>query len=287
VASERYFDLTGVHRTAPRVAMTDIRRAFLCVYVEGTSGRRIGAQARLADSSALGARFIVDTGTAQERVQADVCGDSFTGSAGDAHFTVVWRRWWDPSDSDIVARVVNEDGVAVTGELYLTNFVGVSDEAPVISKCIAPGTEDSVVVWRRDDSLFASLLSYDGGAVRAEFPLATAAGFVGQPSVSALSLAPLLGSAHPTFVAVWDTDYGTDRDVEAVVAAAANSSAGAGRRPAASCAPRRAARPRARGSRRRGRLRRPRAAPWCPSASRQRLTRAPGRVKARRARTTA
>lgn len=224
-SSERYFDFTATHRTSPRVALTNVRRAFLCVYTEGLQGRRIGARARLADTSALGARFLVDQGTAVERVQADVCGDSYTASASEAHFTVVWRRYWDPFDSDIVARVVDEDGAALTGELYVTDFIGVSDEAPAISKCIAPGTEDSVVVWRRDDSVWASLISYDGGVVRAEFPLATAAGYVGAPSVSALSTAPLLGSAHPTFVACWDVDYGPDRDLEAVVVAAVNSSA--------------------------------------------------------------
>ena len=222
-ATDRYFDLTGVHRTAPRVALTDVRRSFLCVYVEGTSGRRIGARPRLADSSALGARFLVDQGTGQDRVQADVCGDSYAGNPNDAHFTVVWRRYWDPTDSDVVARVVHEDGVPLTGELYVTNFVGVSDEAPAISKCIAPGSQDSVVVWRRDDAVYASLISYDGGVVRAEIPLAAASGPMGAPQVSALSGATVLGSALPTFVVVWDTDYGADRDVEAVVVAAANS----------------------------------------------------------------
>jgi hypothetical protein len=222
-ATDRYFDLTSVHRTTPRVALTNVRRAFLCVYVEGTSARRIGARSRLADSSALGARFVVDQGTGVDRLQADVCGDSYAGSPNDAHFTVVWRRYWDPSDSDVVARVVHEDGVPQTGELYVTNFVGVSDEAPSISKCIAPGSQDSVVVWRRDDAAYASVISYDGGSVRAEIPLATASGPMGAPQVSGFSTATLLGSAHPTFVAVWDTDYGTDRDVEAVVVAAASS----------------------------------------------------------------
>jgi hypothetical protein len=224
-ASDRYFDLTAVHRTAPRVAATNAKRAFLCVYVEGTNGRRIGARPRFADSSALGARFFVDQSTAVERVQADVCGDSYTADPNDAHFTVVWRRFWDPADSDVVARVVDDTGVPVTDELYVTNFVGVSDEAPSISKCIAPGTEDSVVVWRRDDAVYASLISYDGGVVRQEIPLATAASAVGFPRVSALSHAPLFGSPHPTFVAVWDVDYGTDRDVEGVVVGAANTSA--------------------------------------------------------------
>ncbi len=223
-ASNRYIDFTFTNRTEPCVALTNARRAFLCAFTEGPSSgpRRIGARSRNADTSALGTAFIVDENTASDRFSPDICGDAFPG-AGDAHYTIVWRRFWAATDSDVVVRVVNEDGTFVTSELYVTNLIGISDEEPSISKCITPGQNDSVVVWRRGGEILASLVSYNGGTVRAEFSLATSFQALSNPQVSGLSTALLAGSFDPTFVAVWDADYATDRDIEGVVCAASNS----------------------------------------------------------------
>lgn len=221
--SQAYIDFTGLFRAEPRIAMTNVRRTFLCAFTEGqASPRRIVARGRNADSGAIGTSFTVDDATATDRFSPDICGDAYTASANDAHYTIVWRRFWNANDSDVVARVVNEDGTLLTGELYVTNLIGISDEQPSISKCISPATNDSVVTWRRGTEVLASMISYDGGAVRSEFSLFTSGVPVSGPQVSGLSGAQVPGSSDLTFLAVWDADYVTDRDIHAVVAAAAN-----------------------------------------------------------------
>jgi hypothetical protein len=227
--SGRYFDLSSLNRTRPRVALTDIRRAFLCAYVDGATGsaRRIGARPRNADTSNIGSAFIVDDNSATDRLEADICGDAYTGSINDAHYTVVWRRYWNAGDSDVIARVVNEDGTFVSGELFVTNFTNVSDDQPSISKCITPGANDSIVVWRRGSGVHASAISYDGAAVRSEFVLKSTLAPPSNPQVSGLAPTSFPGSADRTFVACWDTDQVTDRDIEAVVASATSNSAAA------------------------------------------------------------
>jgi len=226
LGSESYLDFTFVNCTRPRVAMTNVRRQFLTVFVQGAAGspRRIAARSRHADTDLLGTTFLVDENTAGDRFEADVCGDSFQGTVLATHFTVVWRRYWSASDSDVVARAVNEDGTFVSGENYVTNFVGVSDEQPSISECLAPATDQSVVVWRRLVSgstytVHAALLDFNGAVVTSEHLLASAAN-VSNPQVSGLSYSAL--PAYPgvlTYVACWERDFFTDSDIEAVVVA--------------------------------------------------------------------
>lgn len=227
--SDRYIDFTFVNRTRPRVALTVSHRSFLVVYVEGpTAGpRRIGACPRNADSDVIGSHFLVDENTAFDRLEADVCGDSYAASAAAAHYTVVWRRFWNTLDSDIVARVIDENGTYVTGETYITNLINVSDEQPSISKCLAPSTDHSLVVWRRFVSagtyvVMAAMLDF-GGMVAAPAYLLSglSSGNYSNPQVSSLSYATL--PAHPsslTYVACWEHDHGAQSDIEAVVVAA-------------------------------------------------------------------
>jgi hypothetical protein len=227
--SDRYIDFTFVNRTRPRVALTMSHRNFLVVYVEGPAAgpRRIGACPRNADSDTIGAHFLVDENSAVDRLEADVCGDSYAASPLSAHYTVVWRRFWNGGDSDIVARVVNEDGSFVTGEILITNFVNVSDEQPSISKCLSPATDHSLVVWRRlvlpgSYTVMAAMLDFGGTLTTAEYNLSGAgSGNYSHPQVSSLSYSTL--PAFPsslTYVACWEHDHGPQSNIEAVVVAA-------------------------------------------------------------------
>ncbi|MEZ6016888.1 MAG: hypothetical protein R3F49_17345 [Planctomycetota bacterium] len=235
VSFDAAIDVTSANRVRPRVACTAIRRSFLVTYVEGASGglgRRIGARPRHADSGVVGTAFLVDASTAVDRLSADICGDSFTGGTAGAHFTIVWQRFWNATDSDIVARIVDEDGTLLTSEIYITNTIAVSDEDPTISKCIAPATSDSVIAWRRRSAsglyeVFGSLLRFDGALFRAPLSLSASAGRLSAPQVSGLINASLAGSAAATFLACWSRDYTTDSDVQVVVASGSSNIANA------------------------------------------------------------
>lgn len=222
-ASLAGIDTTSANTADPSVAMTRVRRNFLCVFtsVLSTGSRGIFARPRNPDTLTSGAAFRVDAGSAADRLQPDVCGDAFNATAL-ANYTIVWRRFWAANDSDIVVRVVGHDGTFVTDELFVTNVIGVSDEEPSISKGIPLGFNDSVVVWRRGTEILGSLISFNGGLVRAPFTLASTPEPKSAPQVSSLTPATLPGSSFSTFVACWTSAF-SDRDIRAVVAAANNS----------------------------------------------------------------
>jgi len=220
VSSPGAIDLTSAYSARPRVACTDIRRSFLVVYVQGPAdgpGRQITGRPRNADTGVIGTSFRVDAGSATDRRHADICGDTF-GNASAAHFTVVWQRVWNSSDSDIVVRTVNPDGTFVTTEQLVTNVVNLSDEDPSISKSIPSGNSTAAIVWRRRDSgtnsrIMASVVNFDGTLVRDPFFLSSDIARHATPQVSGAVNVALPSGSGATFLATWSTDFLTDSDV--------------------------------------------------------------------------
>ncbi|MEZ6016882.1 MAG: hypothetical protein R3F49_17315 [Planctomycetota bacterium] len=213
----------------PRVACTANQRQFLTVFTLNSTPTKIRARARHCDTSAQGVHFFVDNGTASARAHADVAGDTFTGSS--AHFVVVWQREWSATDADIVARSVDADGAYVSGEVFVTNLVGIRDEQPSCSNTITPGRDDCNIVWRRFNpttglsQILGAAVRFDAGAV--SNPLALSGSIPGRyahPSVSGQSSAALGTSTVPGSIAVWEEDFISDRDVIGVTFGVTSSS---------------------------------------------------------------
>ena len=150
-------DFTGDYWAQPAVASSPASNNLLVVASttpDGPGSANADIEGRLVDTAALttgGAQFLIDTQT-QSCTKPDVGGSWWTG-ASFADYCVVWEREFSTTDSDILARVVNQDGTFLTTVIFLANSGLESDFAPAVSK--SRGDESFFgdfwnVAWIRD-----------------------------------------------------------------------------------------------------------------------------------------
>jgi hypothetical protein len=131
-------DFTGDSWVQPAVAVSPASGNMLVVASttpDGPGSANADIEGRFVDTTTLalsGAQFLIDE-TSLSCVKPDVGGSTWTG-APFADYCVVWEREFNPTDHDILARVVNQDGTFLTSTIFLSNSGSNDDYAPAISK---------------------------------------------------------------------------------------------------------------------------------------------------------
>jgi hypothetical protein len=144
--------------------------------------------------------------------QPQIGGDPYPTAP--AYYCVSYDRYYSPNDNDILARLVAPNGTLVgPGTIYLSNSGGTIDDTSSVSR--SNGEVQWTIAWSRWNSfgssdIWAARISYSGVVVNQPYQL-TAGNNDTFVSVSS----PLSGSQRTMIV--FNRDYGTDNDIQALV----------------------------------------------------------------------
>jgi len=176
-------DGTATNWTDPRVAGNFDTANWLCVAAAGASPNRI-IRGRLVELSPFGAsaQFTISGVESGDKHDADVGGDVTNNVLGVTNYCVVWQRDLSASDTDIHARIVENDGTVVGGTvIFLVNSGATLDSNPSISKTNgrAPSTgRDWNIVFEHevtssDSDIQGARIHFDGTVTNALFIVAS------------------------------------------------------------------------------------------------------------------
>ncbi len=159
LVSTVFVDVSTNYWSHPRVANNEIGSHYLIVAevgVPSSGGRYIAARMRDAESGSLGGVIVVHNDPLFDEHNPVVGGDQ--SSVSPTYFCVVWQREMGSAGSDIVGRLVANDGTVVgAGTIEIENSADTQDVNPAIAKSDgkAPdAAQDWNIVWTRIESLF-------------------------------------------------------------------------------------------------------------------------------------
>lgn len=216
-AAEAWLDMTSEDWTAPRIAGCDAAGNFLIVAQVGWGGARF-VSARTV-SPTLGASPVFDIeragviGVPGDTLHPDVGGND--GAAGTPCYWVVFEKALANGDHDIYARAVSPAGAVLgTGPVPFAAGAEVAQN-PSISSSFR--SDIALITWQQTslfppflDQVWATCIVSGGGWLFG--PGQIAAGTLAHARPSASSPANLTGLL--CFAIAFETDYGTDHDIE-------------------------------------------------------------------------
>jgi len=215
-----YIDMSTGYWANPDVADSNQRDNFFVVAEVGQpgggGGRTIHGRIVDAATGTLGAGLLISTADASgEKINPSVGSDPY--DSGVVNFAVVWQRVYSPgSDEDIHYRYVSPAGALVgPGTGVIDNSAGTIDRHPRISKSCGPSGIHHVV-WERelgpsDHDVYAAELDYQGTVTIASTPVVTGGDNDTAPAASTCL------DASGQWLLVYEHDYGTDRDIYALL----------------------------------------------------------------------
>jgi hypothetical protein len=166
-----YIDYTTDFWGDPRIANNNIADSFLVVArsVPAAGGAQsISARSRSA-AGTMGNQVIASGLEPGDKWEPDVGGDPVL--SGPTYFLLVYRRFFDTTDSDIHARLLNTDGSSAGSTIFIENSSGTIDYNCTVSKSngIEPfNTQNWNVVWSRyyapdnENDVLAAQVLWDG-----------------------------------------------------------------------------------------------------------------------------
>jgi hypothetical protein len=172
-------------------------------------GRRIWGVVRDVTLGYVTSPFqISDAASNTDKTNVDVGGDPYPFAP--SYFCVVYESAWSGSDHDMLACMVDHNGVRYGGTVVVDNTSGTFDSEPAISKTNDASTWN--MVWQRqvsagDRDVYGARIAWNGVVTSHTFPIRTTWGFdESHPAVS--------GSLQGTqrYLVAYEGNYG-DHDI--------------------------------------------------------------------------
>jgi hypothetical protein len=246
-----FMDPTTIRWARPKVASNNAADRFVVVVEDGPVGQRRIATCGYHASGSLGINVTIAS-FLEDVHDPDIGGD--TSALGPSYFCVVWERDYSPTDHDVNALLLQDNGAPFGSLLPVAITTGTLDGRPSISKTCGvnvPGAPRMWnVVWQRTDALgdadiAGRQIGPTGTLLGGAFFVDSSAVRTTDPAVSSPSTDPLrsylvvatrqvIGS-HDTDTHAWAMRGSTVVDSASLTALAGAPQSEQQRRPAVDC----------------------------------------------------
>lgn len=178
----------------PRVAANRDATNWLVVAEVGAEPNRVIRGRRVLTGPALDVPFTISGGESGDKHDPDVGGDVIFSLLGPTNYCVVWQRDYSATDTDIFARIVENDGSFPGGVIALVNTAGTLDRNPSISKTNGRGSSterDWMIVFEHeyaatDTDIQGARVHFDGTITTSLFTVASSSTDERDPTASEL-----------------------------------------------------------------------------------------------------